>query len=119
LRKILSERPFDCHYHRYRSLPKKENCHNGQTRKIRENVARALEEADGDRVVAYVIHSLAEEDRSQRCRIVLSRQLAERIPIVEEWFELLLREPAIRDLAEKQGLENSVTRLRDISLALC
>jgi hypothetical protein len=85
---------------------------------IRENVAKALNQATGEWVLPYVIRALAEEDRSQRCRNALSRQVAQRISFVDQWFDSLLKEPALRDLAEKQGIDNSVTRLRDIALAL-
>jgi hypothetical protein len=35
------------------------------------------------------------------CLIVLSEQIAERIPEVERWFEYLLKEPVLRNLVDK------------------
>lgn len=85
---------------------------------IRENVAKALDDADGEWVIDYAIQAFAEEDRSQRCRIALSRQIAKRLPVVEHWFEQILKQPVIRDFPEIEGSEASISRLRDIAVSL-
>ena len=85
---------------------------------IRENVAKALTDATGEWVLPYVIRAIAEEDRSQRCRIALAGQIAKRAPDIDEWLDRLLKESAIQSLAEKAGLETATARLRDITLAL-
>ncbi len=85
---------------------------------IRENVAKALADAAGDWVLPYVVRAIAEEDRSQRCRIALAGQIAQRTSNIDEWFDRLLKESAIQNLAEKAGIETATARLRDIALAL-
>jgi hypothetical protein len=97
---------------------KKELPPTAEPAEIRENIAKALAQANGDWVVSYIMRSLAEEDRSQRCRHALAQELARRVSLVDRWLDDLLKEPALRDLAEKHGLDNSVVRLRDIALAL-
>lgn len=84
---------------------------------IRENVAKALTDATGDWVLPYIVRALAEEDRSQKCRVALAGQMVQRLPNIDEWFERLLRENAIQNLSDNVGKDNSAARLRDIALA--
>jgi hypothetical protein len=84
---------------------------------IRENVAKALADATGDWVLPYVVRAIAEEDRSQRCRVALAGQIAQRTPEIDEWFDRLLKESTIQTLSGKAGKEAATARLRDIALA--
>ena len=84
---------------------------------VRENVAVALAYASGDWVLRYVVRALAEEDRSQRCRLELTRQLAAREKSVLLWLTRLGEQPAIKNLRDSVGIDNAVSRLRDIAAA--
>lgn len=84
---------------------------------IRENVATALADGSGDWVLPYVVRALAEEDRSQRCRVALASQIAQRTSNVDDWFERLLKETAIQNLSAKLNVEAGAIRLRDITFA--
>jgi len=84
---------------------------------VRENVAKALADATGDWVLPYVIRAIAEEDRSQRCRVALAGQIAQRTSNIDEWFDSLLKESTIQTLSERAGKEAGAARLRDIALA--
>ena len=85
---------------------------------IRENVAIALRHASGAWVDKYLIESLANEDRSQRCRIKIVECLAERTPCIEVWMDYLSSQDSLRDLQTEQSLNSAAKRLSDISLAL-
>ena len=56
---------------------------------LREDIAAALEHASGSWVMGYVVEALAREDRSNRCRIELCRQLAIRDRNLGRWIENL------------------------------
>jgi hypothetical protein len=84
---------------------------------VRENVAQALADATGDWVLPYAVRGIAEEDRSQRCRVALAAQIAQRTPDIDEWFERILKESTIQSLSDKAGKDAAAARLRDIALA--
>jgi hypothetical protein len=83
---------------------------------IRENIALALSHAKGSWVVPYVIEALAREEKSSRCRLELSRQLAKREPHVTCWFNLLSQFPWLSiwdsETADRAG------HLRALAIAL-
>lgn len=81
---------------------------------IRENIAIALAHAVGPWVLRYVVEALAREDRSQRCRLELCRQLAAREPLVGRWIEMLGDQP----WSEIANGVDRVGRLRDLAAAL-
>lgn len=83
---------------------------------IRENIARALDHAHGPWVVPYVVEALAREERSSRCRLELSRQLALRQPNVTQWIEALNSQPWSKLLGANSV--EGVVRLRDLLGAL-
>jgi len=85
---------------------------------IRENIAIALRQASGSWVLGYVVKALAREDRSQRCRLELCRQLAAREPSVTQWIELLNRQPWFEILGSETTAIDGVARLRDLAAAL-
>jgi hypothetical protein len=57
---------------------------------VRENVAEALKDASGDWVLPYIFRALGDEDRSQRCRLALAREIAAQEPSIDSWFERLM-----------------------------
>ena len=57
---------------------------------VRENVAEALKDASDDWVLPYVFRALGDEDRSQRCRLALAREIAAQEQSIDSWFERLL-----------------------------
>src|SRR5262249_15577523 len=67
-----SEQLFACSSHHCRLWSKKGRCPRPLNLLKFVKMLQALEEARGDWVVPYLIKSRAEEDRSQRCRLVLS-----------------------------------------------
>lgn len=85
---------------------------------IRENVAQALCHATGDWVPGYLIDALAREDRSQRCRSELCRQLLARNIRFGHWLDLLASEKWGQILPESAPLEGRLTRLRDLASAI-
>lgn len=85
---------------------------------LRENVAVALTQASGEWVLPYILRALAEEDRSQRCRLELARQLAVRDKSVDDWFAKLGEQLSREKLATHSGFEIAVARLRNLSAAL-
>lgn len=85
---------------------------------IRENIAIALRQASGSWVLGYVVTALAREDRSQRCRLELCRQLATREPVVTRWLELLNGQPWFDILGGATTGIDGVSRLRDLTAAL-
>jgi hypothetical protein len=85
---------------------------------VRENVAIALHDASSDWVLSYLFRGLAEEERSQRCRLALASEIAARLPSVDQWLEALVREPSLFQLAERSGTEQSTGRIKDICGAL-
>jgi len=64
---------------------------------FRENVAIALKYASGEWTVAYVVRTLVEEEKSQRCRLELARQLAAREPLIDRWLSLIVALPLRAD----------------------
>ncbi|MGH7070453.1 MAG: hypothetical protein ACREFO_10615 [Acetobacteraceae bacterium] len=85
---------------------------------VRENVALALTHASGDWVLTYLVQALAREDRSQRCRLQICRQMLVRETRVGEWLRALEREPWQEILPDNNPSEGRYTRLRDLALAL-
>ena len=85
---------------------------------VRENVAQALTQASGKWVSQYIVEALAREDRSQRCRTELCRQLLARDPAAGSWLRALSREPWQEILPDSAPSEARVTRLRDLASAL-
>ena len=85
---------------------------------IRENVANALRYASGDWVNNYLIESLANEDRSQRCRIKFVELLARRAPCIGIWISDLANHNSLRILQTDSNHNSAARRLNDISLAL-
>jgi hypothetical protein len=85
---------------------------------VRENVAASLTFASGSWVGGYVIKSLAEEDRSQRCRIELTRRLSVLEPAIDRWFEELLKQPAITMVQAIKGSDAAAAQLRDLLSAI-
>src|SRR6202035_1573923 len=53
---------------------------------IRENIASALSYASGNWVVPYVVEALGREEKSARCRLELTRQLASREQNFTRWL---------------------------------
>jgi hypothetical protein len=80
---------------------------------VRENVAEALKDASGNWVLPYVFKALGDEDRSQRCRLVLAREVAAQEPSIDSWFKRLLEEPGLCDVSGRD-LEAAVGRLKDV-----
>ena len=85
---------------------------------IRENVAIALRYASGEWIDDYLIESLANEDRSQRCRIRLVDCLARRLPRIDTWMERLANQASLRNLQTKMNPNSAAKRINEISLAL-
>ncbi len=85
---------------------------------IRENIAVALAYASGEWVTPYVITALAAEDKSQRCRLELARQLVSRDRSVDHWFAALAALPINNIIPAKGFVVTGANRLRDISSAL-
>lgn len=83
---------------------------------IREDIALALEHASGPWVIGYVIDALAREERSQRCRLELCRQLASRESSINRWLELLNNQSWSEISAADET--DRVGRLRDLASAL-
>jgi hypothetical protein len=78
---------------------------------IRENVALALTYASGAWIVPYVSEALAQEDKSQRCRLELCRQLATREARLSEWMVLLIKQ-------NWSSASDRASRLRDLYIAI-
>lgn len=85
---------------------------------IRENVAYALTYAPDQWILPYVLRALTEEDRSQRCRLELVRQLAARDKSIGGWLSQMAEQPALENLSRTAGIDNAVSRLRDLAAAL-
>ena len=85
---------------------------------IRENVAVALHYATGDWIYSYIVTSLANEDRSQRCRLKLVGCLISHVPIIEQWMVDLVAQKSLRTLQTTTNLNVSARRLKDIAVAL-
>lgn len=85
---------------------------------IRENVAQALAHASGSWVEPYILRSLAEEDRSQRCRTELVRQLVRRNPRVAGWLRALAAVRWSFLIEGEQALAQKAQRCRDLSQSL-
>lgn len=85
---------------------------------IRENIAIGLAHASGEWVIPYVVNALAIEDKSQRCRLELARQLIVREPSVDSCFSALANLPVSKFLPEKTAAVVGASRLKDISSAL-
>jgi hypothetical protein len=84
---------------------------------VRENVAEALKDASGQWVLPYIFKALADEDRSQRCRLALAREIAAQEPSIDSWFERLLEEPGLCDTSGRD-LDLAAGRLKDVCEAL-
>ncbi len=85
---------------------------------FRENVAIALNHAAGDWATSYVVRTLVEEEKSQRCRIELARQLSARERSIDQWLRWIVALPLREIIHPEANLENAATRLRDIVGAL-
>lgn len=85
---------------------------------LRENLAIALSYASGDWVIQYVVHSLLEEDRSQRCRMELARQLAAREKSIDKWLSLMIDLLTKGIVGKEKSVDIVVARLRDTTAAL-
>ena len=85
---------------------------------LRENVVIALKHASGDWVIAYVIRALIKEDRSQRCRLELARQLAGREQSIDRWLDRILNISLAEKTQPEENPETRATKLRDITTAL-
>jgi hypothetical protein len=68
---------------------------------IRENVAVALNDASGEWVLPFAFRAFGDEDRSQRCRLALAREIALRSFEVDSWFDRLLEEPSLDKISER------------------
>jgi len=88
---------------------------NGKPAEVRENVADALKDASGEWVSPYLFQALSSEDRSQRCRVALAKEVAARERSIDNWFERLLDEPR---LTAERDLENATNKIRDLCAAL-
>jgi len=95
------------------SLPK-----GAKPAEFRENVARALHHATGEWVIPYVLRALVDEDRSQRCRVELARQLVARDKSIDQWMSWIIEMPLGQIIRPEGNLENSTLRLRGIASAL-
>jgi hypothetical protein len=84
---------------------------------VRENIAEALKDATGPWLSPYVFRALGDEERSQRCRLALAREIAHQEPSIDKWIERLLNEPGLQDVAARD-LEAAAGRLKDICDAL-
>ena len=85
---------------------------------LRENVATALKYASGDWIIPYVIKALVDEDRSQRCRLELARQLAAREQSIDQWLDWIVKSPLAERTHAEENPESAATKLRDITTAL-
>ena len=85
---------------------------------LRENVATALKYASGDWIIPYVIKALVDEDRSQRCRLELARQLAAREQSIDQWLDWIVKSPLAKRTHPEENLESAATKLQDITTAL-
>lgn len=84
---------------------------------VRENVAEALKDASGGWVLPYVFRALGDEDRSQRCRLALAREIAAQESSIDSWCERLLEEPGLTDTSGRDP-ETATGRLKDVCEAL-
>ena len=85
---------------------------------LRENIAIALKYATGSWVIPYIITALVEEDRSQRSRLELARQLADREESIDQWLDWIVQLPLAKIIRPEENPENASTKLRDITNAL-
>lgn len=85
---------------------------------LRENLAIALKYASGDWVVPYVVRTLVDEERSQRCRLELARQLAAREQSIDRWLSWIVELSPPEIFRAEGNLENAAARLRDVTAAL-
>lgn len=85
---------------------------------VRENVAISLQYANDMWVYDYIIESLANEDRSQRCRTRLVEHLVFRKPCVNAWMDDLINQESLRRLQRESNSNTAAKRLSDISIAL-
>jgi hypothetical protein len=85
---------------------------------IRESVAKALNDAGGDWVLAYAVTAFVAEDRSQRARLALWHPVTRRSRSIDAWLSHLLHESARQNIAAGAGIEAAAGRLRDICAAL-
>ena len=85
---------------------------------IRENIATSLQYANDTWVYNYIIESLANEDRSQRCRTRLVECLASRTPYLNAWMDDLTGQGSLRRLQRESNSNAAAKRLSDIAIAL-
>jgi hypothetical protein len=83
---------------------------------IRENIASALSYASGNWVIPYVVEALAREEKSTRCRLELTRQLASRETRFTRWLQML-SEISWLDIWQTESPDRP-GRLRDLAVAL-
>jgi hypothetical protein len=83
---------------------------------IRENVASALSYATGTWVIPYVVEALAREEKSARCRLELTRQLARREIHFSRWLKML-SEISWLDISQSEKADR-IPRLGELATAL-
>ena len=83
---------------------------------IRENVASALSYATGTWVIPYVVEALAREEKSARCRLELTRQLARREIRFSRWLQML-SEISWLDIWQSEKADRT-GRLGELAIAL-
>lgn len=81
---------------------------------FRENLAIALKYASGEWVIPYGLRALVEEDRSQRSRLELVRQLTAREPSIDKLLGWLVAPPR-QTFNAHADLEIAAARLRDLA----
>jgi hypothetical protein len=89
---------------------------NAEPAEVRENVAVALRDASGGWVFGYALEALWEEERSQRCRLALAREIAAREPLIDNWLRSLIRAKEASDRDLERGAESP--RIKDVVVAL-
>ena len=85
---------------------------------IRENIAISLLYANNTWVYDYIIESLANEERSQRCRTRLVECLVSQTPYVNVWMDDLMNQGSLRRLQRESNSNTAAKRLSDIAIAL-
>ena len=85
---------------------------------IRENIANALKYTEGKWIHKYLITSLANEDRSQRCRVKFVDCLSDRTPNIETWIDDLIDQNSLQNIQRESNLNTAAKRLKEIVQAL-
>jgi len=85
---------------------------------LRENVVIALQHASGEWVIPYVIKALIKEPRSQRCRLKLAHQLADREQSIDHWLDRILKISLTEKTHPEDNPETKAAKLEGITTAL-